>query len=43
MKTISFDYLYPFKPIKLLYKPDKNSIITWHNPKNPPQWIDKIV
>lgn len=35
MKTISFDSLYPFKPVKLLYQPEKSSIISWHAPKVP--------
>jgi hypothetical protein len=43
MKTISFESLYPFKPVKLLYKPDKSSIISWFKPKQPCQWIEKIV
>jgi hypothetical protein len=35
MKTISFESLYPFKPVKLMYQPDKNSIISWYKPKLP--------
>jgi hypothetical protein len=43
MKDIPFDVLYPFKPVKLLMSPDKNTLTVWKESKHPSVFIDKYV
>ena len=43
MKDIPFDVLYPYKPIKLLMNPNKNTLTIWKESKQPQSFIDKHV